>query len=70
MSKHKTHKCECIDHGCAAHRNSTCSEREDARASVNLRRVDMHDVTGTNFCRACADDAHESGLFYGDRKPR
>jgi hypothetical protein len=28
-----------------------------------MRRVDMHDDTGTNFCGECADDADLSGVF-------
>lgn len=50
--------CEDSDPGCK-HCNGQC----DRRAKVILRRIDMEDVTGTYFCRVCAEDAMETGLF-------
>jgi hypothetical protein len=52
--------CECIDKGCPAHRGTICTAKG---ATTILRRIDMHDVTGTAFCESCAIDAMESGLF-------
>lgn len=52
--------CQCTDPGCPVHKGkSECSHK----AVSVLRRVDMEDKTGTPMCRACADDALESGLF-------
>jgi hypothetical protein len=50
-------KCECTDKGC------TCKGKCTNNAAACLSRVDMEDRTGTLFCRACAEDAMESGLF-------
>jgi hypothetical protein len=59
MSKPKV-SCQCSDPGCPVHAGkSSCTHR----AITALVRVDMEDITGTAFCRACADDAFESGLF-------
>lgn len=55
--------CECADKGCPVHKGtSKCTNK----ATTNLRRVDMDDVSGTMFCEACAEDALESGLFRED----
>ena len=55
--------CECADPGCPIHRGvSHCGES----AVVTLKRIDMEDRAGTMMCRACADDALESGLFRED----
>lgn len=61
--------CECLDHGCPAHRGKPChrlAHTADARGSL-LFRVDMEDRTGTLFCAACAEDAAMSGLYSDDR---
>jgi hypothetical protein len=50
--------CECADPACPA-----CGGRCQNRASTNLKRIDMDDLTGTMFCSACAEDALSSGLF-------
>ncbi len=55
--------CQCADPGCPVHKGvSHCT----TAAAVTLIRVDMQDRTGTMMCRACADDALESGLFQED----
>jgi len=59
--------CGCFDNGCKANHGRACLTRIDPLAGdgsgETLYRVDMQDDTGTLFCRACADDAMESGLF-------
>lgn len=56
-------KCECADRGCPFHTGLDHCVRT---ATDVLYRCDMEDRTGTRFCRPCADDADESGL-YGQR---
>jgi hypothetical protein len=52
--------CECCDPGCPVHPGEEdCTKR----ATTRLRRVDMEDETGEYFCRKCADDALDSGVF-------
>jgi hypothetical protein len=53
--------CECTDPGCPVHKGK--SECSHFGRVVTLYRVDMEDETGTRMCRACAEDAMESGLF-------
>ena len=55
--------CECADPKCPA-----CQGHCPRSATVNLRRVDMEDRTGTFFCRTCASDALDSGLFNPDTR--
>lgn len=67
MSKRRSlPPCECSDPGCPVHRGRSCSRN----ATWNLRRVDMEDRSGTNFCLECSEDAHSSGLFDGGRPAR
>ena len=51
-------KCECADPACPV-----CGGQCPNRATVNLRRVDMDDQSGTMFCPGCSEDAMNSGLF-------
>ena len=53
--------CQCADSLCPVHRGTDC----DLPATRTLYRVDMEDLTGTSFCEACANDALQSGLFFG-----
>lgn len=55
-------KCECSDPLCPA-----CHGHCTKAPVTNLVRTDMDDQTGTLFCRACAADAFDSGLFRDDR---
>ena len=50
--------CECSDPGCPA-----CLGLCGKSAVMTLYRIDMQDLTGTDFCEDCANDAMESGLF-------
>ena len=50
--------CQCADPGCPV-----CHGHCQRSATTNLVRVDMEDITGTEMCAKCADDALESGLF-------
>jgi len=53
--------CQCGDRLCSAkHAGSQVCAFE---ATCQLYRVDMEDEWGTPYCRPCADDALESGLF-------
>lgn len=52
-------RCECFDQDCAEGHTGQCINR----AGMTLWRIDMEDQTGTRFCRVCAKDAMESGLF-------
>jgi phage/plasmid primase-like uncharacterized protein len=61
MSGSERHNCECADTHCPEHPGLACGHRTRTRT---LFRVDMHDVRGTRFCAACADDAMQSGLFH------
>lgn len=53
--------CQCCDPGCPSHPGE--SRCPDPCATTTLYRIDMEDRTGTDMCRACADDAMQSGLF-------
>lgn len=54
-------RCECSDPNCpVSHETSQCCGK---RVDTILYRTDMEDRTGVAFCKACADDAFESGLF-------
>lgn len=59
--------CGCFDKGCKANHGHACLAMIDPRAGdgsgETLFRIDMDDKSGTLFCRACADDALESGVF-------
>jgi len=53
-------KCACSDPGCEVHEGkSECTHN----AVTVVVRMDMEDRTGTPMCRACANDALESGVF-------
>jgi hypothetical protein len=54
-------RCECSDPGCPVHKGAeVCLNR----AAFSLRRIDMEDgQTKIRFCRACANDALDSGVF-------
>ena len=54
-------QCECADTLCPVHKGTSKCASEDG--PVLLYRTDMDDRSGIVFCRACADDAMESGLF-------
>lgn len=54
------HNCECSDPGCPVHEGKDCNRHGRTKT---LYRIDMEDATGTRFCKDCADDAYESGLF-------
>jgi hypothetical protein len=56
----ESQSCECRDPGCPA-----CRGKCNNSASVNLRRIDMEDRTGTFFCNKCASDALDAGTFGG-----
>ena len=59
-------KCECGDPNCPVHKGEDeCGNMGMAK----LYRIDMEDRTGTNFCRRCAQDAYESGLFSDSPNP-
>ena len=52
--------CECSDSGCPVHEGAgECPKR----AKVVLRRIDFVGEPHCHFCRECADDALESGVF-------
>lgn len=54
-------QCECSDPGCKAHEGkSECTRK----AVTTVSRYD-YEIDGDHFrfCRACADDAIESGVF-------
>ena len=56
----KRSACECSDPGCPAHSGvSECSRR----GVVTVYRIDMEDESGTRMCRACSEDAMDSGVF-------
>lgn len=58
----RTHvTCECSDPGCPAHSGKSECERISV---TTVYRSDMEDRTGTRMCRACMEDAMESGVFY------
>lgn len=57
-------QCECADHNCPAHQGGDCNL---IGMVETLYCTDMHDETGTKFCRACADDACESGVFCSEQ---
>ena len=60
LSKSRVPQCECTDQGCSKHMGrAACSQP----AISLLRRIDMDDREGTWFCRDCAKDAGESGLY-------
>jgi len=52
--------CECTDPGCPVHEGvSSC----EGKGRVRLYRIDMDDRSGSLFCRECANDAFDSGVF-------
>jgi len=52
--------CECSDPQCPVHDGKPeCSYQ----AKQTLYRIDMEDMSGTRFCRRCAEDAYSSGVF-------
>ena len=52
--------CECTDKLCPVHEGSeSCSNS----LSKNIVRIDMEDITGTDMCEDCAEDALASGIF-------
>lgn len=59
-------KCECRDPGCKVHPGFETANPCERKATDTLYRIDMEDRTGTRFCKACALDAYESGLFSGE----
>jgi hypothetical protein len=54
-------RCECSDPGCPV-----CHGKCRRKVYVTLYRVDMEDVTGTDMCQGCADDAMDAGVFSTD----
>ena len=50
--------CECFDPGCP-----NCAGRCRDKGLLNVKRSDMHDMSGTNMCPGCARDALDSGVF-------
>ena len=55
--------CQCSDPECPV-----CHGHCQRSATTNLVRVDMEDITGTEMCPGCAEDALESGLFRTSRR--
>lgn len=55
--------CKCSDPGC-----HFCHGNCPRAAVTNVVRIDMEDETGTQVCRACAEDCFESGLFRESRR--
>ncbi len=57
--------CHCADPGCPAHpATSTCPRSAaKSRGGRIICRIDMDDRFGTKVCRACAEDAMDSGVF-------
>jgi len=65
MSGSQSHKCECSDAGCPAHKGK--SECPSIGRTQTVYRIDMEDRTGSRMCPKCASDAMESGLFDSGR---
>ena len=56
-------QCECFDSLCPHAGRDQKSGQCTQKAKTVLVRVDMEDTTGTLFCKECATDALESGVF-------
>lgn len=59
-------RCGCYD-GRDGHPLVGSSRCTNTERLVTLWRVDQEDRTGTRFCRHCAADALESGLYSEER---
>lgn len=59
-------RCECHDKQCPSHKGESCPICLPRSEMTTLYRIDMEDVTGTDFCPACSRDAMDSGLFTDD----
>ena len=54
----ESQSCECTDPGCPV-----CGGKCNRTAQVNMNRADMADESGVFFCRQCAGDAADAGVF-------
>lgn len=61
IKRAKWGNCICIDTECGSHWGQACGY-EDVPITT-LYRIDMEDLTGSDMCEECADDAMGSGLF-------
>ena len=50
--------CECADPQCPV-----CHGHCETHIAITPFRIDMEDLTGTDFCQECGEDAFDSGVF-------